>query len=1186
MKKFLSLLMAVALSVAAMAGDKFPITLTTADGLPGPFTGDCNEYNSRVFKFDEPVSSFRFTVVSTNTTDTLSSHSYDGLSAGYGPGFPFFTMSEFRVYDADGKLVELSEDMITTNAVATNDGGGISALLDNDFYSYYHGTYSWGTLPQAYHYLEVTLPQPMSTFKLRWFSRSNRKNMPTYVGLTAGGTEYLPYPEYGFELGEKVTTLAQIAEGGAFVLKGSEFSYDYPDANFSREEAYLGAAFYHSPYGAALTPSAADIITFVPTGKENTYYIYWPINGHYVSNPVGRVEESEYVSWVNNSYYAGQYTFSESADEPGAFVIKTGDLTLGQRRFVRMGVVKDECVDSAMYGMDWHVYKANLGNVKGTVLEAGLQKVVAAADSLIAIQGVLEEDEGEYDALKAAVEAGREILAKDALAATDVIKKTNEIDLLSAQYRKLYLYVLLDSIEYVIEEAGLNFVDGSEGWSIGSYPDSYKLALGLLVDEANIQLDHITALVDIAKAIDLLEGGLNNLYSSRVEKVYSLPLRYNEKDGLPGKRENGNSNNAYIWDTPLIYLNEPIDVFRVTVTKEYNSNATFGGSGTAFFCLGEFELYDAVGNLIEITEDMIEVNSLATGDGGGIGALVDGDHSTFYHSAYSSDHEIVPDAGEYAYVQVTLDEPISVFRYRVVGRASSSYPRTPIDFGITAGETYDPDDVPVQDPYNLKVLEKVTDVSQITDGGYYVLYGNLGKFDSDGYEVVGNGSGYYTGVNLYDGKKAHSDCLFTFEKAEDGKFYLHSLSKDYYVKQPIGWAGVDATYFKKEAAAFTITEHAEHEDMFNLVSYGVVTDENSDLYGEEANFLLQDWGTGMGSYPLLDLENDLFEFDGQSEWEIYKVSVDNFGVMWLNSVLNAVEASGFTADAFGVNPGQYNGDGVEAFKSALVAAQALADTKDAAAAKKVADALQANIEALSTAKVNPITIGAEYYIVSRFEEFYNIQKKEMAILAAKNDQADQEVVSDNQPYWGVLLDESREGVTADSYKWIFEQGDTTQLDETKPGEVYVSLKNKATNDYMGTWDASSVRLPMSKKPLLYIIKSVGVQNYIFGSYDGMMNFTSYAETHPYLHMLGHDEGKTDWGHICLWNYSGAQSKWKIIYVDPSTSIGNEVVEGAEVVSTVYYTVDGKALAAPVKGVNIVKTVYSNGVVKTSKMFVK
>ena len=76
--------------------------------------------------------------------------------------------------------------------------------------------------------------------------------------------------------------------------------------------------------------------------------------------------------------------------------------------------------------------------------------------------------------------------------------------------------------------------------------------------------------------------------------------------------------------------------------------------------------------------------------------------------------------------------------------------------------------------------------------------------------------------------------------------------------------------------------------------------------------------------------------------------------------------------------------------------------------------------------------------------------------------------------------------------------------------------------------------------------------------------------------------------MCLWNYSGDQSKWKLIYVDPNTAIGDDVVDDVEgeVVSVTYYTTDGKVSAAPVKGVNIVKSVYANGAVKTKKMIVR
>ena len=76
----------------------WPITLTTADGLPGEYVVQSYEYKSQVFNLEESVTKLRFTVVSTNTVDSLTEGSYDGYSAGWGPGFPFFAISELAIY--------------------------------------------------------------------------------------------------------------------------------------------------------------------------------------------------------------------------------------------------------------------------------------------------------------------------------------------------------------------------------------------------------------------------------------------------------------------------------------------------------------------------------------------------------------------------------------------------------------------------------------------------------------------------------------------------------------------------------------------------------------------------------------------------------------------------------------------------------------------------------------------------------------------------------------------------------------------------------------------------------------------------------------------------------------------------------------------------------------------------------
>ena len=127
---------------------QWPIELTTADGLPGSKIVRNYSFQSKTYTLDEAVSTLRFTVISTNTVDTLTTASNDGLSVGWGTGFPFFTMSEFRIYDGSGKQLEY---VASCNAVATNDGGGIYALNDKNENTFLHTTYSNGNLPNAYH---------------------------------------------------------------------------------------------------------------------------------------------------------------------------------------------------------------------------------------------------------------------------------------------------------------------------------------------------------------------------------------------------------------------------------------------------------------------------------------------------------------------------------------------------------------------------------------------------------------------------------------------------------------------------------------------------------------------------------------------------------------------------------------------------------------------------------------------------------------------------------------------------------------------------------------------------------------------------------------------------------------------------------------------------------------------------
>ena len=236
----------------------WPITLTTADGLPGNKEPQSYVFESGVYKFDEAISTLRMTVVSTNTVDELKSDYNSAMSASWGPGFPFFSLGELTVFDANGASIEY---IATSNALDHGDGGGYAALNDGKHATHFHSVYGnrGDNCPQEYHYIDLEFTNPIKEFKIKWMTRANYTlNMPTYVGLTPG-TEYLPFPEQEFTLGEQATTPEELAEGGLFLIESNVEQYHHFTEG-TVDRTYPGGGFFHSPYGAHVTANAASLV--------------------------------------------------------------------------------------------------------------------------------------------------------------------------------------------------------------------------------------------------------------------------------------------------------------------------------------------------------------------------------------------------------------------------------------------------------------------------------------------------------------------------------------------------------------------------------------------------------------------------------------------------------------------------------------------------------------------------------------------------------------------------------------------------------------------------------------------------------------------------------------------------------------------------------------------------------------
>lgn len=150
--------------------------VSAAQGLV-PVTTEQYHFDSKVITLPKATSKLRFRVLSTITRDNGGLIDASGL-------YPFFTMGEFYLYDADGNKVTLTAENFTTNAQEPSTAYGdnqntVAHLCDGDKATCFHSTYS--ATPNTYHYIEVTLPTAMQSFKFSFDARNNRCNVPAMI---------------------------------------------------------------------------------------------------------------------------------------------------------------------------------------------------------------------------------------------------------------------------------------------------------------------------------------------------------------------------------------------------------------------------------------------------------------------------------------------------------------------------------------------------------------------------------------------------------------------------------------------------------------------------------------------------------------------------------------------------------------------------------------------------------------------------------------------------------------------------------------------------------------------------------------------------------------------------------------------------------------------------------------------
>ena len=749
-----------------------------------------------------------------------------------------------------------------------------------------------------------------------------------------------------------------------------------------------------------------------------------------------------------------------------------------------------------------------------------------------------------------------------------------------------------------------------------------------LMNAAMVSQDPYSHIADMKTYLNNAEGYVKAFLDTKIAYV-KFPAIYSAEN--PHQTPLGSKiGNHYDWEKQIVLeKDKTVSGIRLTFLETNVGSAASDGKykGYAMVALSGLEIWAGNGEKLALTSELVSSNSVETSEGS-LAYLFDDDVETFYHSIWGNG-TYSPEG--YVYLDIAFPEgkELNSFTIKTIGRNNGSLAPGTVCIS-NYEEVYDPA-IFRENPYAVAMVEQITDASKIEEG-IYILSGNLRA------KTQGAASRYYSGVAPYhtDVRAAVNDpCVYMFKKVANGWNIISLANAQYWAlnkkvneetNEETGETTVSTSYstgltvypsnaavvnfVKSENLKNTFVIYSETEENIINASFSwtnpndeadVVTVEETPVNANK--FVFMDWDSYLAGRPCAsilpgditylseDIQNlinthakandfkdgdgyaagDYLHFNkanGEGEWNIYKVTMNDPYYLWANNIGETINDLGLVV---GKNPGNITGD-IAALQAAVKGIEAVVASENKAGAQAAVEAFVENVALAESAERVQVEDQYWYAIESAYTEYYKQQNKIKAIYATSaglawkdaprfyNRGNNPEFIFQLQKYDGENDPENR---------------NVPEADVNNVFKIY----NEAVEAYAATGSGTTqVTMGDDFSAAVYVVKPL--KNDVY---------TIYALGADPLHTAGHGNGAGGQGTIVNWTGdAGSASSWTLRFVDDAeeTSINDLVVEKGEVVSVGYFTPAGAAIPAPVNGVNIVVTVYSNGVIETKKVLVK
>lgn len=1208
-KLFLTLALVLA-SFACATAQNWSVTLGSAEGLPGEqVTLDgvsVTYYKSGIIKANKPIRTLRFAVADTRNGQKPSGNNVT------------FALSELNVYTADmsKELSYTAKSNADHNTLTKSfDGQGLRALNDGSYNNFFHSMWAESGAVADYHYVELTFEESIERFVIEWGGRpSNHNNNPTVVVLTEGGVTAEPYTDRSSSFSEeKITSIAELAAAKYFTIRGnaptSYHTYNNSTGEQTSKEPEEGSGPMYVTLGDTYAEAPTiDYLTQLVAAGNGKYYIYFPMQEKYLNADMSdNAYNDKHNGWqyaTNDIDKAAKVTLTplSNGDFEMSYDTKYNNenITVYVAADPRTGKMKTFSPTNKAaleangwcqgFGLvctfNWSFCKADyqapawakeyeLGYIYMDVknLYDAVQGHEAAADVALAqyyaeIESAMASNMGE-DEIKEFIETMKENVGDCVLeiaeAEGDIMEDAWDDYVTNTGTGKTYTEAAYK--KYI--EAGVALIDEITD------ADEYYSYINALADYFANKNSNLEAFLASAGAVAKLPMEFDNLQNTNLEQELNVSI------------------------------SNPVNGFRWTLMATHSNNMS---AGYPFTSCAELEVIDnKSGSKIALDAALISSNSIQGGEGS-IAGLVDGyktadgytgeQYGWYWHSIWNGTAN-TPNGEVYLDVQFPSGVALNDFTIKFTSRNGQLHnaPKTVIiseygrehDFG---GEV---------NPFNVKIGAQITDPSQLVDGGLYVIQGNLNVKKAEEPEEPR----YYSGTTPFSTDAeiaADAPCVYMFKKAANGWKILSLAKGQYWVEDP-AYGTSNLTVYQGKAGDLKIAKSNNIQnamlifrDIEPTTEKGSFSDADAGVEIPETDITVSklvymDWAGGLAAracyseipgetapgcdaladeYKVTSAAGDYLHFNktnGEGEWNIYKATMNDQYYVYLKGLVEEIDNLNLVT---GMNPGCIAADAAttQQFENAKAAAIVAVENENKANAQNVLTTLTNAIEKFSNSERVGFDADAVYRIDCADERFMKESWYTRSIYSGASELA-----------WTVTPD-SYDGENYDFLFRIYEVNDEVAaqhrvtVPENEAGKAYI-FQNVGNAAYIGSdWGYSAAR------GAIKVIEEIGTCAY---------NIKQTA-TGSMWHANGHQSGKAWEGNMVY--YGGglnSPSSWTFVYIgsadDYTLGIEN-VVEGDEVVSVNYFTPAGMAIAEPVKGINIVVTVYANGVVEAKKVLVK